>query len=69
MKRLLKIKWENIILILLLSSNVYGWFVFFKYATEVKMLMMMLVSTFMILITLAGYKTIATFRKQVLKFW
>lgn len=69
MKKILKIKWENIMLMLLLSSTTYGWFVFFKYATEIKMLVMMLISTLMVLITLLGYKTIATFRKQVLKLW
>ncbi len=69
MKTLLKIKWENLMILLLLSSTIYGWFVYLKYATETKMLILALTSTFAFVIMIFGYKTIATFRKQVLKFW
>ena len=69
MKKILKVKWENIILILMLSSAAYGWFVFLRYATEIKMFAIVLIATLMVLITISNYKTIAAFRKQVLKFW
>ena len=69
MKKVLRMKWENILSMMLLGTTAYGWFVYFKYATETKMLLMMTIATIMCLVMLLGYKSIATFRKQVLKFW
>jgi len=69
MKTILKIKWENILTILMLAATIYGWIVYFKYATETKMLALASITTFMYMTMIFNYKTIATFRKEVLKFW
>lgn len=69
MKTFLKIKWENILTLLMLTATIYGWFVYFKYAAETKMLALATITTFAFLLMLFNYKTISIFRKQVLKFW
>lgn len=69
MKSLLKIKWENLLLMLLLGTTIYGWLVYFKYTKEIKMLVLVIITTFAFLVMLFSYKLIAKFRKQVLKFW
>ena len=69
MKTLLRIKWETIITLMLLATTIYGWYVYFKYATEVKMLAMATITTFLYVMVLFSYKTIRDFRKEVLKMW
>lgn len=69
MKTILKIKWENIMAVLLLAATIYGWLVYFKYATETKMLALATITTFTFMTMMFCYKSIATFRKEVLKFW
>lgn len=69
MKKFLRIKFENIILLLMFSATIYAWVVYFKYATETKMLALASITTFMHLIMMFNYKTIRDFRKLVIKFW
>lgn len=69
MKSILRIKWENLLLVILIGTTIYGWVVYLKYATEIKMLLMMLIATILCLVMLFGYKSIAAFRKQIIKFW
>ena len=69
MRTLFKIKWENILTLLMLAATIDSWFMYFKVATETKMLAVACITTFLYLFLLFSYKTIFTFRKQVLKFW
>lgn len=69
MKKILKIKWENIMLFLLFIATIYAWVVYFKYATETRMLALASITSFVHLTMMFNYKTIKTFRKEVLKLW
>jgi len=69
METIFKIKWENIIALLLLAATIYVWVFYFKVDTDVKMLVLAAYTTFMFLVVMFGYKSISQFRKQVLKLW
>lgn len=64
-----KVKWENIMTLMILAETIYAWVVYFKYATEVRMLVIAIMSTIALTMMLIGYDIIKTFRHEVIKSW
>lgn len=67
--QMFKVKWENIMTIVLLVETVYTWIAYFKYSTEVRMLAIATLTTFALVIMLISYKEIKAFREDVIRQW
>ena len=68
MKTILKIKWENIMAILMLITTIFGWITFIR-IPDIYTLALAIIPTIMTLIVVICYETICEFRKEVLKMW
>lgn len=67
--QIFRVKWENIMTMMLLAATIYGWVVYFKYATEVKMLALATITTFALIMMLICYRSIREFRNEAMKLW
>lgn len=68
MRRILKIKWENIFVIVLLATTIFGWVAFVR-MSDVYTLALAIIPTIITLITILEYNIIKDCRKQVLDMW
>lgn len=69
MKKLLRIKWELIMMLLITLTTIYGWIVYSNYADDIRLLALACITTFMFLMVLFSYKTIKNIRKEILTLW
>ena len=68
MKTILKIKWENIMAILMLITTIFGWITFIR-ISDVYTLALAVLYTFFTLITIMLRNTIEECRKETLSLW
>lgn len=68
MKTILKIKWENIITILMTITTIFGWITFIR-IPDVYTLALAVIPTIMTLVVIMLNSTIAECRKQILDLW
>ena len=67
MKKILRIKWEIIMTLILFATTIYGWVVYTKYVNDIKVLAMACITTFMYVFILISYKSIKNIRHEVLR--
>lgn len=69
MKSLLRIKWENIMVLMLLATTIYGWIVYMNNADEPRLLALACITTFMYLMVLISYNSIKSIRQEIILLW
>lgn len=69
MKSLLRIKWENIMVLMLLATTIYGWIVYMNNADEPRLLALACITTFMYLMLLISYNSIKSIRQEIILLW
>lgn len=69
MKSLLRIKWENIMVLMLLAATIYGWIVYMNNADEPRLLALACITTFMYLMVLISYNSIKSIRQEIILLW
>lgn len=69
MKTFLRIKWENIMVLTLFATTIYGWVVYASYCDDTKVLALASITTFMYLMSLISYESIKNVRQETLKLW
>lgn len=67
--QIFKVKWENIITLMLLAATIYAWIGYFKYATEVKMLAIATMTSIALIMMMISYNSIRSFRQDAIKLW
>lgn len=67
--QLFKVKWENIMTLMILAATIYGWYGYSQMLDEVRMLAIACITTFALVMTLLNYNNIRTFRHEVIKLW
>lgn len=67
--KIFKIKWELILSILLLVASIKSWICYGYVDTTVQTLSVACMTTFALMYIVIGYKTIETFRHEVIKSW
>ena len=67
--KLFKVKWENIITLIILSATIYGWYVYLQMVDEVRMLSIACITTFTLIMMLLNYNNIRLLRHEVIKSW
>ena len=68
MKKILRVKWELVMVILNLVACGVAWFSYF-YTKEINVFVIALISLFCLVAVLMSYKTIAYMRKTTLRMW
>lgn len=68
MKKLLRVKWELIMLMLNLTACGVAWFTYF-YTKEINVLVIALASLVCLAVVVFNYRTIAYMRKLTCKMW
>ena len=69
MKSLLRIKWENIMVLMLLATTIYGWIFYMNNADEPRLLALACITTFMYLMVLISYNSIKSIRQEIILLW
>ena len=67
--QLFKVKWENIMTLMILAVTIYGWYGYSQMLDDVRMLAIACITTFALVMTLFNYNNIRTFRYEVIKLW
>ena len=67
--QLFKVKWENIMTLMILAVTIYGWYGYSQMLDDVRMLAIACITTFALVMTLLNYNNIRTFRHEVIKLW
>lgn len=67
--QLFKVKWENIMTLMILAATIYGWYGYSQMLDDVRMLAIACITTFALVTTLLNYNNIRTFRQEVIKLW
>lgn len=67
--QLFKVKWENILTLMVLAITIYGWYGYIQMLDEVRMLAIACLTTFVLILTLLNYNNIRAFRHEVIKLW
>lgn len=67
--QLFKVKWENIMTLMILAVTIYGWYGYSQMLDDVRMLAIACITTFALVMTLLNYNNIRTFRYEVIKLW
>ena len=62
-----KIKWENIIVLMLFITTIRCWFFYMEFVEDTRALAIAIVPTIMLLVVLISYNTIKAFRQEVIK--
>lgn len=68
MKKLLRVKWELIMLALNLIASAVAWFTYF-YTKEINVLVIAITSLVVLAIVVFNFKTISYMRKLACKMW
>ena len=69
MKKVLRIKWEAIMTLILFGTTIYGWIVYSNNAEDVKVLALACITTFMFVMIISCYQTIKNIRQEILKMY
>ena len=69
MKKVLRIKWELIMMLLITFTTIYGWVVYANYADDVRLLSIAVMTTFMFFGVAISYNTIKKIRHIVIEMW
>ena len=67
--QLFKMKWENIMTLMILATTIYGWYGYSQMLDDVRMLAIACITIFALVMTLLNYNNIRTFRHEVIKLW
>lgn len=67
--QLFKVKWENILTLMILAATIYGWYIYLQMVDEVRMLAIACITTFALIMMLLNYNNIRSFRQEVIKLW
>lgn len=65
----LKVKWENIFVLMLLATTLYSWYCYTQNINEVKMLFLACINSFALLVMLFDYSTLKSIRKVLIENW
>ena len=68
MKKLLRVKWELVMLIINLVAAAVAWFTYF-YTKEVNVLVIAIITLVVLVVIICNYKTISYMRKLTCKMW
>lgn len=68
MKKLLRVKWEVVMLIINLIAVAVAWFTYF-YTKEINVLIMAITTLVVLAVVIFNFKTISYMRKLVLRMW
>lgn len=68
MKKLLRVKWELIMLALNLIASAVAWFTYF-YTKEINVLVIAITSLVVLAVVVFNFKTISYMRKLACKMW
>lgn len=64
-----KIKWENIMALMLFGATIYAWYGYAQMPEEVRMLALACMMTFSLILVLISHDTIEMFRQEIIKSW
>lgn len=67
--QIFKVKWENIMTLMILAATIYAWYGYSQMVDEVRMLAIATMQTFALVMMLINYNNIRTFRHDVIKLW
>lgn len=67
--QLFKVKWENIMTLMVLAATIYAWYGYSQMVDEVRMLAIACITTFAFIMTLFNYNNIRSFRYEVIRLW
>lgn len=68
MKKLLRVKWEVVMLLINLVAVAVAWFTYF-YTKETNVLVMAITTLVVLAVVICNFKTISYMRKMTLKMW
>ena len=68
MKKLLRVKWEVVMLLINLVAVAVAWFTYF-YTKETNVLVMTITTLVVLAVVICNFKTISYMRKMTLKMW
>ena len=68
MKKLLRVKWELVMVVINLVAVAVAWFSYF-YTKETNVLVMAITTLVVLAVVICNYKTISYMRKVTLKLW
>ena len=68
MKKLLRVKWELVMLLINLVAVAVAWFTYF-YTKETNVLVMAITTLVVLAVVICNFKTISYMRKMTLKMW
>lgn len=69
MKKLLRIKWEAIVVLMLLATTIYSWLVYSNNANDTRVLAIACITSFMFIMYLFCYKTLKNIRHEIISLW
>ena len=69
MKKVLRIKWELIMALLITAVTIYCWINYSNYPEDIYLLAIATITTFMFFMVVISYKTIKNIRQEILKMW
>lgn len=67
--QIFKVKWENIMTLMILATTIYAWYGYSQMVDEVRMLAIATMQTFALVMMLINYNNIRSFRHDVIKSW
>ena len=67
--KILQVKWELIMLLLMTATTIYGWIVYSNYADDIRVLAIATLTTFMFVMVLVSYRTLKNIRHEIINLW